>query len=514
MTKIRTGVLIEVASIQEYIFTSNKLKENVGASYIIEKLLFGENGPMDATLKEVYGEDFNINLWKKFNDVDDESPCEVGYIGGGNCLIFFKESEKAINFIKNFSKVCLLKFPTLRLLFGLRNDFDLNKYPESFRELLGDLKKRKAEYKFQVSVPKHGITADCPLSNDAAEVYDNDLDAYISMTSASKLEASKIAFSNQNELYKCLAGRYVLPDKIDDLGQEIEGSYIAVVHIDGNGMGNVFSKISLIRDLRRKSDAVSRKAFNAMDSLIEHIIDLKENEKLLDLNIKGEILPIRPILVGGDDITFLCEGRLGMYLAEKFIRLFYNDHDRSLDNSEKLMDGACAGVAIVKSHFPFYKAVKLAEELCAEAKKVSRLTPGSYISFYYSSTTFSGSPEMLRQRTHKTESGNLSFGPYLLFDESKSNSIEKLKEGIKLFKGLTYCHPVKNPAINLKWPRNKVMKLREILTDSASSQKLFEKEMAEIELSLPLNKKTIWDNSKTPVFDQIELMDFYLDNLL
>ena len=332
------------------------------------------------------------------------------------------------------------------------------------------------------------------------------------------------SFNNQNNTFPCLNDIYQLPDEIDKLGQDKEASYIAVVHVDGNGMGKIFSNINDIKELRKKSKAVSDKANSAMVKLIEHVIEIKEDKKLTDLKFQvGEnFLPIRPILVGGDDVTFICEGRLGMYLAEKFIGYFYDETERGKgENSpEKLMDGACAGVAIVKSHFPFYKAVKLAEDLCGEAKKSSRIDKGSYISFYYSATTFSGTLEELRDKTHVAQSGELYFGPYKLFEPSFTHSVENLKEGIRLFKGKISCVNIHNQPTNIYWPRNKVMRIREVIADNSSAQKLFEKEIKELGLSFPNNKPTIWESIggdkslKTAVFDQIELMDFYLDNLL
>ena len=522
MNKLKFAVLIEATSIQQYIFSSNKLTENIGASYIIEKLLYGKNGSMDEILKRLFTPDFNINLWREAKDLEPDSPCEVGYIGGGNTLVFFENEDHAKFFIKSFSTECLLKFPSLRIVIGVKRNFDTTYYKDEYEKLLQDLKKRKASHVHNVSIAKHGITADCPWSNEAAEVFRKTSSNFISMTSSSKLFASNQSFNNQNNTFPCLNDIYQLPDEIDKLGQDKEASYIAVVHIDGNGMGKIFSKINDIKELRKKSKAVSDKTNSAMVKLIEHVIEIKEDKKLTDLrfNEDANFLPIRPILVGGDDVTFICEGRLGMYLAEKFIGYFYDETERNKgsESSEKLMDGACAGVAIVKSHFPFYKAVKLAEDLCNEAKKTSR--KDSSISFYYSATTFSGTLEELRDKTHVAQSGNLYFGPYKLFEPTETHSIEKLKEGIRLFKGKTSCVNIDNHTTDIYWPRNKVMSIREVIADNASAQKLFEKEMKDLGLSFPNNKPTIWESIgvekdlKTAMFDQIELMDFYLDNLL
>jgi hypothetical protein len=110
------------------------------------------------------------------------------------------------------------------------------------------------------------------------------------------------------------------------------------------------------------------------------------------------------------------------------------------------------------------------------------------------------------------------FGPYVLFNETDDHSVEFLKEGIKTFLDTE------------KWPRNKVMKLRETIPATEPEISLFEKEMVENHLSLPNGKTSIWENigenkpdknqgnkplkKMTPFFDQIELSEFYLNQLI
>lgn len=547
-----TAVLINAVSIQQYIFNSNKLKENIGASYIIENEVFDKVmiGILEKQFKEQFSKDWEIpDFAVRITNPANKIECEIGYVGGGNALILFRQPSDAENFIRNFSKEMLISFPGLQLAFGIKMEFDLDKYQDEFSLLVQNLKQNRASYFPVTSVPKHGITADCPWSNDAVEEYfnENDANVYISKASFVKTKKAREALSQyQNEL----GDKYILTTEIEKLGQKKEGSYIAVVHIDGNGMGKIFSEIGSLEEVRKKSVAVSSKAVGAMTKLIEelknkaHEDTSKFNEprigeiKLATVKEGGKnkaILPIRPILVGGDDVTFICEGRLGMYLAERYIELFYDEEERKKAKKDKLMTGACAGVAIVKTHFPFYKAVHLAEELCTEAKKPSRKTFGCYVSYFYSATTFSGSLEQLRKRINGSTVIKVTYpetgieketrkttysGPYRLKfsgeTEENESYLKDLKSGIYHFKR--------------KWPKNKVMLLREIIAENTPAQKLFLKEVGEQKLTLPNDKPDIWEKKTIPLkadevnkekklmtppsHDQIELMDFYLEEHL
>ena len=91
---------------------------------------------------------------------------------------------------------------------------------------------------------------------------------------------------------------------------------------------------------------------------------------------RDRFFPVRPLIFGGDDLTLVCDGRLGLALAavylkafhthttSEFSRLDFPDRDKKISDELKKPAYACAGVAIVKTHYPFARAYKLSSALC------------------------------------------------------------------------------------------------------------------------------------------------------
>ena len=88
------AILFDTQSIQKYIFSDNRLKTNIGASYIVshvfEDILLGE-----VLLPGKWGiQTIDAQSWKKGTDIPTtlgEGSCYVAYIGGGNALCARRE---------------------------------------------------------------------------------------------------------------------------------------------------------------------------------------------------------------------------------------------------------------------------------------------------------------------------------------------------------------------------------------------------------------------------------------
>ncbi len=489
------AVLLDTVSIQKYVFQSNQLKENLGASFLVE---------------EIY------RNCSKNNEL-----FEVGYIGGGNALLLFQEEAKAKEFIREWTTSLLINAPGIVTAVALDDKFDLDNFTESRNNLFKQLWENKLKYVPETVIPRHGITAECSHSGLSMDVWNAIEKEYVSAGSNAKIEAAEKA---QNEIHKkykeILKDEFCFTNELDKLGGiSGEDSHIAIVHIDGNNMAERFKAMYPLEKIRELSKTVNEATESAFSDLLTHIVkrfdDIMESlgfDKSDYPKDNGKcILPIRPIVLGGDDITFVCDGKLGIYFAKIFIEAF---EKKSVSAGGKLT--ACAGVAIIKTKYPFYRGYQLAEEICRNAKQKRRKNGDSYsyLDFHISMGGLAGSLEHIRKKYFKVPQGDLLYRPYKIVDSQKNNN------SFDLF--------VKNTGeLKKNFPKNKIHELRRVLTLSGEATDQFIAEMKNRKKEFPKmpghksqtllfqekDEKTEHDemNSYTPYFDMIELMKFYPD---
>ena len=517
------AVFADSRSIQNYIFSTNKLKLALGASTIVkdvyEKLL-------EESAKKVLNlNGYDFNAWKKepdtINIIKNSAEFEVGYIGGGNALLFFKSEDRAKQFIKEWTKTLIKEAPGLKVSVICKkiNIDDKGKIKNVNEEynvdnagltpLYADMEIEKRSFIPITTLPKYGFTTDCRYTGLSAEAEhrteENKLE-FISSVAAAKFAAAE----NYKEMVE--EQGYSFPKDIGKLGQRPGESHIAVVHIDGNRIGSLFEQVKDIPSIRKLSKAIRARTESSYKALVEYTMSKKDffNDKkngfMLGKDENGnQYLPIRPIIIGGDDITFVTDGRLGVHFAEQFLR-FFQSEDLKVEGIEKKKLSACAGVAIVKTKYPFYRAYKLADELCTNAKKKAHKEEGkSYIDFYISYGGFSGTLEEIREKYYTIEGHKkFYFGPYDIEGPGNSDkSISYLKNGIQYFK--------------TNWPRSKLKELRDVITQGEEASSVFVKDMEARGLQLPeVDNKTqlVWRDEgdgtrSSPYFDMIELMEFY-----
>ncbi|WP_158024116.1 Cas10/Cmr2 second palm domain-containing protein [Methanosarcina horonobensis] len=455
----------------------------------------------------------------------------MGYIGGGNALLFLNDQEKAKDLAKEWSKELLINTPGLNpnIAICAIDDGYLNnkdKFPDIITKIFKQLTENKLKYQPQTTLPRHGITAECNRTGLSAECLDKtmkDKKVYISSVARAKLAVADAATDKLHEDFKkVLKQIYKFPKEFEELGQCDDDSHIAIVHIDGNSMGSAFKSCKTLREIRNLSKSVKNSTKKSVEELLGIIIEkIETDDYIYDyFDFNWHLLPIRPIIIGGDDITFVCPGKLGIYFAKIFMEKFAEKEGTKGD--EKIQLSSCAGVAITKTKYPFYRGYELAEDLCKNAKKESRKKKeenSSWLDFHLAYGGLSGELDDIRRANYEVTTGYLCLRPYrVVGNENDYRNFSKCIKGIKHFKGMDDGAEAEKPE-QKGWPNSKIKELREVLTMGSNSAKIFIQEMSyrgrtlpEIE-GYPECKDTGWlcENKKqfTPYFDMLELMEIY-----
>lgn len=137
-------------------------------------------------------------------------------------------------------------------------------------------------------------------------------------------------------------------------------------------------------------------------------------------------------MLGGDDLTVICRGDIAIDFVKKYISLFEEKTEKLL--SRKLT--ACAGIAFIKSSYPFSFGYELAETLCGLAKKDAKsdemknanegMVP-SCLMFHKVQSSFVEDYESIKQKELTLKDGSsLCYGPYYLKEQKDRWTIEKL----------------------------------------------------------------------------------------
>lgn len=533
------ALLLDTKSIQKYIFSSNKLKLNIAASYLVRTIFDDIMKEVLKNLKKEIGLKMPEKSWEQSEEIEmakknSEIECEIVYSGGGNMLILINKGDEsrkvAEEIVQKWTRELLLRTPGLKTGAAI-GEINLSSQisNEEIKPLFTQLKQNQNEIFPNVKLPYTGLTVECAYTGDSADYYYDEKDSkskYFSAEAISKLEALEkaklflkyeIKYENRfkdTELSDFLQknGLY-FTDSIEDLGQQTGEEYVAIVHIDGNNMGVKFNDCKTLQDRKKKSLEISRKTRDAFNKLIKQIV--KEYDYLASNDILKlkTYLPIRPIIIGGDDITFVCPAKTAVIFAKRFMDYLYEGDGFS----------SCAGIVIIPTKYPFFRAYQLAEELCGAAKKESRekenpndsdeikrkkAKDSSWLDFAILHGEQEASLEQIRQNEYKGALGDMHFGPYYVNGDTK-NPKKAEKDIKKLISGALALD---------KMPKNKVKLLREIIGKDESEIKLFVGQLKHLGQQTYLEKankeyaEKIWINKETPYLDMIELMDFIYED--
>lgn len=621
--------IYDMTGIQEFIFSSKKLAENLGASILVQQVL-------DDMLSQAIQDTFQNKAayrtqWRQSTDFEilsnKEIRAEVIYSGGGNALVAYRTIDDARAVTGRLSQTLLEKTGNALTFAVAYRSTSFRNFQQEQQELFKTIQERKYQTVHSmpmlgIGITREGETDGLPASDWDKEpdsqrrqylsksakckrdTFKKDSDFRLSERSFNALRAEHIPddildklktlenrrFPNEEDFlsvvnkhigeeqtasYKRLlmkyaqndkayfdtllpdSGQYAFPLQIDQLGQQEGDDDIAVIHIDGNNMGkmlqdalkqstNFRQAVATIRTFSKTVAQIYKE--RVMKPLLARLAHAVEDDESVKKVVKvwehqgKRLLPIRPVVNNGDDVTVICHGKLGIAFAEEFLKELHKQ-DKIPLGTQSVKLSACAGVAIVNSHFPFYRAYQLAEELCASAKlKAKTLANGqvqieNWLDFHIVQGGITTDLNDVRKKCYQVpemeaaavlrypKQGrveleypqyNLLWRPWCV--AGKSDAIYQWSKFQKIHHAFT--KPVKEKPDDVLWKRSRLKQLRNEMIASERAVNELNREFRSRGFVLPeiLGDSEVFKTDpkrgmglqQTPYFDALELLDRYV----
>lgn len=318
-------MILEVSRKQEYIFASKKLRENAARSddirYVTSSDFFSAAAGM---------------LYR---------PAEnLVYSGGGHAVLQFDGKEAATAFARTVTEAVLRQYDGLEL-FVKQRQYDPSLTPgENLEKLIQALEAKKSRRQASFRRLSFGVEA---------------LDPITFLPAADTQEPPR-----RSGLGMEAPEGWKFPAEFEELAGN--DNFIAVVHADGNAMGKRIDQIyethtdwdSCRQALNQFSKGIQQDFEHAFREMVQEVIRWKSGQ------MKTNVLPVRPVILAGDDVCFVTAGNIGLECARIFLE--------KLTTVRPAFGGpyaACAGVVLVHKKFPFHQAYDLSEALCSSAKR-------------------------------------------------------------------------------------------------------------------------------------------------
>lgn len=399
-----------VQGIQNFIFQTNKLREIVGASELVEQI-----------------------CTQKFKDLLNDNYKEENCIlhAAGNIKYIFDNEEDCKKIVRIFPKTIAEFAPGITVsqaVVKMEREFS------EFNKAVNELEKRlRTQRNKPMRSQTLGLMGILRSNQTGLPVVDIRKEIFLDAGTKAKRDVFTKKDNPNFELTKSLCNTAFGIDKMygRQIAYDIENitmqnDWIAIIHADGNGLGQVVQSIGTdskkFKEFSEKLDKATKNA--AVEAFTSLGID------------KNGFIPIRPIVLGGDDFTVICRADLALNYVTSFIQNFEKEthfvNNFVDEKGNKILPfnnlTACAGIAFIKSSFPFYYGYELAESLCSRAKKDAKENlkedelAKSCLMFHKVQDSFTKDWEAIVKRELSPQKNiSFEFGPYYI-NEKKDDT--------------------------------------------------------------------------------------------
>lgn len=428
--------MYDVRSKQKFIFKSSHLKEIVGGSAIIRDIFkdyfFVAVDKVGQQRKKISEYKQHIYRYDIENANSDQSKltktnfedhlkkgavAELVYDGGGNFFVLFEDIDVFKDVTYEFTKTVLKNIGTLQILAtaieGLNfSDYNADRNRLYKRHAEHEVKKNPATPWGTLPIVQVDYDTSMPLvGKEYTPVYEK-------LSKESLMKYKKYYAMDDTAEYCTKSGEKYLDKLVTQKGEE---SLLAIVYIDGNGMGAKVEKEtegkksyeSCVSALRNFSANIQQDyiedPINQIDAYLDEVhggdSDYKSGQKR------------RMVIYAGDEINFVCNARDALQLVKVYMEAL------------KKNESACAGIAIFHSHAPYAEAYRIAEECCESGKvRMKKASNGEeiqdacFVDVHYCQGVIGTSLDSIRER----EVGNFCSKPWLIkIDEKEEYKIKE-----------------------------------------------------------------------------------------
>lgn len=437
--------MYDIRSKQEYIYKSNKMKEIIGASYIIRDCFKDNLYPKEkecqgmwifdyksSMQKDNLNSDSEKNLTREHNMTDikeeEKRPTDIsfskesfkkhleeGYIGeviydgGGNFFVLYRDITAYQQVNKLFYQNLLKNTYSLRVLTSYIEGVDFSNFPQD-RQKLYDIHRQREQTESMI----HPVNTLPIVQVDYRDFMPLSCKHFINHREEKVSYESKKKYEKYEEIKRrkdgdiIIQGERILDNIITRKGEE---SLLAIVYIDGNNMGNKMDSCLenedksyefCIQRLREFSDEIQKNYIDLRIEDVDKILASKPQQKR------------RFVIYAGDEVNFICNARYAYDVAVEYLtRLAENEEENTIRTS-------CAGIAIFHSHMPFAESYRIAKECCENAKKWMKekgIEHASLLDFHFCQGAIGTSLQHIRKQEENTD---MSLPWFIRYDKAEN----------------------------------------------------------------------------------------------
>jgi hypothetical protein len=375
--------LLDVAGIQEYLFRSPELRNIADASERIEQI-----GEIDGL------------FWK---EADRQGASLI--IAAGGVAAMRAEDRDTLRRVFRSVSTCLLAEGKGLEVVGAIHSYEEGQLATSYKEALAALERKKFRQPRSTNFIFAGLGKPIPVDQEIAKELETEEEEKEEEQEEVTGEYSETVQKPESQqvteprVFDLMIGRgYWLHPRSDAKRTRIpeEVGLIAVVSLDGLRMGQRFfnwledapgrfegDDEGFVEEFKAWSSSIKNRWRDAWEETVKELDALFpaprfryehpcQPDRFLELRRQRmqRFRLCRHIYQGGDDLSFVCDARIALAFTAALIRRL----ERVPGEEERIAEPfrtlrVSAGVVFVDAHFPFSRAVRMAEDVRKTAKK-------------------------------------------------------------------------------------------------------------------------------------------------